>query len=85
LEKSKVSEVIYKFFASLKAKEDYTLETGLSQHATIDLLQQAVITTVDSNPEKFEVYVKFFLNGAMYLLEEDDDLLDIEEMLNQAQ
>ena len=85
MEKSKVNEVIYKFFASLKAKEDYQLETGLSQHATIDLLQQAVITTVNSNPEKFEVYVKFFLNGAMYLLDEDDDLLDIEEMLKQAQ
>ena len=29
-------------------------------------------------------FVKWFLNGSMYLLEEDDELLDIEEMLRLA-
>ena len=85
MESQKIIEVIEKFFASLKAKEDYTLETGLSQHTTIDLLKQAVVTTVDANPQKFEVYVKWFLNGSMYLLDEDEELLDIEEQLRQAQ
>jgi len=84
LDKKKIEDVVFTFFNSLKSPEDHQLETGLSQHATIELLKQACVIAIKDNPERFETYVKFFLNGAMYLLEEDDELLDIEEMLKVA-
>ena len=84
MDKKKIDDVVFTFFNSLKSAEDHTLETGLSQHATIELLKQACVIAIKDNPERFETYVKFFLNGSMYLLEEDDELLDIEEMLKVA-
>lgn len=84
MDETKTKQVITKFFASLKSKENKVLETGLTQNQTVDLLMTAVIAAVDSNPKNFEVYVKWFLNGSMYLLDEDDELLDIEEMLRLA-
>ena len=76
--------VLESFFESLKSKENKMLETGLTQNQTVDALKVAVISAIENNPEKFEVYVKFFLNSSMYLLDEDDELLDIEEMLRLA-
>lgn len=72
------------FFESLKSKENKILETGLTQNQTVDALMIAVVSAIEDNPEKFEVYVKWFLNGSMFLLDEDDELLDIEEMLKLA-
>jgi len=60
------------------------LETGLTQNQTVNALHLAVHSAIENNPEKFEVFVKFFLNASMYLLDEDDELLDIEEMLRLA-
>ena len=60
------------------------LETGLTQNQTVDALHLAVLSAIENNEEKFEVFVKWFLNGSMYLLEEDDELLDIDEMLKLA-
>ena len=84
LDKNKVEEVIGKFFTSLKTEENKMLETGLTQNQTVDALHLAVLSAIENNEEKFEVFVKWFLNGSMYLLEEDDELLDIDEMLRLA-
>jgi hypothetical protein len=84
LDKNKINEVVNKFFNSLKSPEDKQLETGLSQHTTLEMLKQACLMAINDNPEKFEIYTKWFLNGSMYLLDEDSELLDIEEQLRLA-
>ena len=77
MDQGKITEVVDQFFNSLKSGEDKTLETGLTQHTTIDILKQATIQAIKDNPEKFEVYVKWLLNAAMFLLDEDNELLKI--------
>ncbi len=84
MENQKITKVVTSFFESLKSKENKILETGLTQNQTVDALMIAVVSAIEDNPEKFEVYVKWFLNGSMFLLDEDDELLDIEEMLKLA-
>jgi len=78
LDQDKIKKVLDEFFISLKSKEDKTLETGLSQHTTIDILHQACTEAQKNHPERFEIYVKFFLNASMYLLDEDSELMKIE-------
>ena len=78
MDQDKISKVLNEFFTSLKSSEDKTLETGLSQHTTVDILHQATIEAYKKHPEKFERYVKFFLNASMYLLDEDSELIPIE-------
>jgi len=78
LDPDKVSKVLNEFFTSLKSTEDKTLETGLSQHTTIDILHQACVASYKDHPERFERYVSFFLNASMYLLDEDSELLKVE-------
>ena len=78
MEPDKIKKVLDEFFTSLKSPEDKTLETGLSQHTTIDILHQATVEAYQKHPEKFERYVKFFLNASMYLLDEDSELIPIE-------
>ena len=51
----KVTKVLDEFFNSLKSTEDKTLETGLSQHTTVDILHQATIEAYTKHPEKFEI------------------------------
>ena len=84
MDKNKIEEVIGKFFSSLKSEENKILETGLTQNQTVDALHLAVLSAIENNEEKFEVFVKWFLNGSMYLLDEDEELLDIDEMLKLA-
>ena len=84
MDQNRIDEVVSKFFESLKSKDDKVLETGLTQNQTVDALHLAVLSAIENNEEKFEVFVKWFLNGSMYLLDEDDELLDIEEMLRLA-
>ena len=84
MDKNKIDLVVNKFFNSLKSSEDKQLETGLSQHTTLDLLKEACMMAINDNPEKFEIYCKWFLNGSMYLLDEDEELLDIDEQLRLA-
>ena len=84
MDQNKINEVIEKFFKSLKSEENKILETGLTQNQTVDALHLAVLSAIENNEEKFEVFVKWFLNGSMYLLDEDDELLDIKEMLRLA-
>ena len=84
MDKNKIEEVIGKFFSSLKSEENKMLETGLTQNQTVDALHLAVLSAIENNEEKFEVFVKWFLNGSMYLLDEDEELLDIDEMLKLA-
>ena len=78
MDPDKVKKVLDEFFNSLKSTEDKTLETGLSQHTTVDILHQATIEAYKKHPERFERYVKFFLNASMYLLDEDSELIKIE-------
>ena len=84
MDQNRIDEVVSKFFESLKSKDDKVLETGLTQNQTVNALHLAVHSAIENNPEKFEVFVKWFLNGSMYLLDEDDELLDVEEMLRLA-
>ena len=84
MEKQKVIEVISKFFDSMKDEENKVLETGLSQHQTVDALKQVALLSAQDYPEKFEVYVKWFLDASMYLLEENEELEDIEQQLRLA-
>ena len=77
-------EVISKFFDSMKDEENKILETGLSQHQTVDALKQVALLSAQDYPEKFEVYVKWFLYSSMYLLDENDELDDIEQQLRLA-
>ncbi len=84
MEKQKGIEVITKFFDSMKDEENRVLETGLSQHQTVDALKQVALLSAQDYPEKFEVYVKWFLSSSMYLLDENDELDDIEQQLRLA-
>ena len=61
----------------MKDEENKVLETGLSQHQTVDALKQVALLSAQDYPEKFEVYVKWFLDASMYLLEENEELEDI--------
>ena len=84
MDKNKIEEVVGKFFNSLKSKENKMLETGLTQNQTVDALHLTVLSAIEAHPDKFEIFVKWFLNGSMYLMDEDDELLDINEMLRLA-
>ncbi len=77
-------EVITKFFDSMKDEDNKVLETGLTQHQTVDALKQVALMPSKDYPEKFEVYVKWFLDASMYLLEENEELEDIEQQLRLA-
>ena len=68
----------------MKDEENKVLETGLSQHQTVDALKQVALLSAQDYPEKFEVYVKWFLYSSMYLLDENDELDDIEQQLRLA-
>ena len=68
----------------MKDEENKVLETGLSQHQTVDALKQVALLSAQDYPEKFEVYVKWFLSSSMYLLDENDELDDIEQQLRLA-
>ena len=84
MDKNKIEEVVSKFFNSLKSEENKMLETGLTQNQTVDALHLTVLSAIEAHPDKFEIFVKWFLNGSMYLMDEDDELFDIEEMLRLA-
>ena len=75
----KIIKVVERFFNSLKTDNDKMLDTGLTHNATVLLLHQACIELIKMHPDKFVVYAKWFLNASMFLLEEDDTLLEIKE------
>ena len=74
----KQKKVIDLFFDSLKSKDNETLETGLTQNTTIDVLKNATQKAIEQKPERFEIYVKWMLQAAMYLLDEESELSEIE-------
>jgi len=74
LDQDKIVKVVNIFFDSLKSEKNETLETGLSQNATIDILKQATLTCINDQPEKFEKYVSWFLSSAMFLLGDIDEV-----------
>ena len=79
MDQVKIIKVVERFFNSLKTDEDKMLETGLTHNATVILLHQACVELIKMHPDKFIVYVKWFLSSSMYLLDETEDLLDIRE------
>ena len=79
MDQAKINKVVERFFNSLKTDDDKMLETGLTHNATVILLHQACIELIKMHPDKFVVYAKWFLNASMFLLEEDDTLLEIRE------
>jgi len=79
LDQDKINQVIERFFNSLKVDNDKTLETGLTHNTTVLMLHQACIEMIKQHPDRFIVYVKWFLSSSMFLLEETDDLLEIKE------
>ena len=79
MDQDKINQVIERFFNSLKVDNDKTLETGLTHNTTVIMLHQACIELVKQHPDRFIIFVKWFLNASMYLLEEDPDLLEIKE------
>ena len=78
MDQVKINKVLERFFTSLKTVDDKTLETGISHNTTVFMLHQAVTTLAEKYPRDFEIYVKWFLNAAMFLLDEDSELLQIE-------
>ena len=79
MDQDKINQVVERFFNSLKVENDKTLETGLSHNTTVIMLHQACRELIKQHPERFVIYVKWFLNASMFLLEEDPDLLEIKE------
>ena len=79
MDQDKINQVIERFFNSLKVDNDKTLETGLTHNTTVIMLHQACIELIKQHPDRFIVYVKWFLSSSMFLLEETDDLLEIKE------
>ena len=77
-------KVLTKFFDSMKDSENKVLETGLTQHETVEALKQVALLSAQDYPEKFEIYVKWFLSSSMYLLDENEELDDIEQQLRLA-
>ena len=84
MDQNKINEVLLKFFSALKSKDNKMLETGLTQNQTIDALFLVVSNAIESNPEKFIIFVEWFLNSSMYLLDENEELSDLEELLRLA-
>ena len=79
MEQEKINQVIERFFNALKVDDDKTLETGLTHNTTVMMLHQACVELIKQPPDRFVVYCKWFLNASMFLLEEDDTLLEIKE------
>ena len=79
MDQDKINLVVERFFNALKVEKDKTLETGLTHNTTVLMLHQACVELIKQHPDRFVVYVKWFLNASMFLLEEDPDLLDIKE------
>ena len=84
MEEKKINLVINTFFDSLKSKENPILETGIPQNESVEFIKQACLAAIKDHPDKFEIYVNWFISGGMFLLEDDDELLDIEEQLKLA-
>ena len=77
MEQNKINLVVERFFNALKVDNDKTLETGLTHNTTVLMLHQACVELIKQHPDRFIVFCKWFLNASMFLLEEDDTLLEI--------
>ena len=64
MDQNKINQVIERFFNSLKVENDKTLETGLTHNTTVIMLHQACIELIKQHPDRFVVYVKWFLNAS---------------------
>ena len=78
MDQDKITKVVDEFFHSLKTEADETLETGLSQNTTVEMLRQSCQELIKLHPKRFEQYVKFFEEGCMYLQDESDEIPEVE-------
>ena len=85
IDEKKCELVINKFFEALKnAKPDYEIEgTGLTYHATLELIRVTVNDSIKGNEDQFESLVSWIINASMYLLNDTDELNEI-DMLRKA-
>ena len=85
INEKKCELVINKFFEALKnAKPDYEIEgTGLTYHATLELIRVTVNDSIKGNEDQFESLVSWIINAGMYLLNDTDELNEI-DMLRKA-
>lgn len=82
---ARIDQVMDKFFAAIKSKEDYEIEgTGLTYHFTLDLIKSAAKESIKDNPEEFENLVNWFVNASMFLLSDIQDLDEIDLQLRNA-
>ena len=82
---ARIDQVMDKFFAAIKSKEDYEIEgTGLTYHSTLDLVKSAATDSIKDNPEQFENLVNWFVNASMFLLSDIQDLDEIDLQLRNA-
>ena len=79
MDQAKINDVINAFFNSLQMDEDKMLDTGLTNNATVEVLRQAVLGLIESNPKRFEQYVKFFEEGCMYLQNDTDEIPEVSQ------
>ena len=77
MDQDKINLVVERFFNALKVEKDKTLETGLTHNTTVLMLHQACVELIKQHPDRFIVFCKWFLNASMFLLEEDNTLLEI--------
>ena len=85
IDEKKCELVINKFFEALRnAKPDYEIEgTGLTYHATLELIRVTVNDSIKGNEDQFESLVSWIINAGMYLLNDTDELNEI-DMLRKA-
>ena len=50
MNESKIKNIVDQFFDSLKSYENQKLETGLTQHETVDLLKASTLIAIQDNP-----------------------------------
>ena len=85
IDEKKCELVINKFIEALRnAKPDYEIEgTGLTYHATLELIRVTVNDSIKGNEDQFESLVSWIINAGMYLLNDTDELNEI-DMLRKA-
>ena len=85
MDQDKIIKVVDAFFNSLKTEADETLETGLSQNTTVEMLRQACQDMIKQHPKRFSQYVTFFEYSCMYLQDESDEIPEIHTEIPEAE
>ena len=81
MENKKIDEVLTMFFDSLKNGDGQVLESGMTTDQTVDMVHQTTSMLISKDPDKFELYTKWFLEASMYLLEDINELENLKEII----